>query len=80
MKAWHVAALALVLVVSMVGNAEAYLDPGTGSFVFQTLMATVVGSAFVLKTYWRRIKALFSRPSANLGKDDPQEQAHGDRS
>jgi hypothetical protein len=25
MKAWHVAALALVLVVSMVGDAEAYL-------------------------------------------------------
>jgi hypothetical protein len=34
----------------------------------------------VLKTYWRRIKALFSRPSAHVGKGDPQEQAHGNRS
>ena len=79
MKSWHVAAFAMLLVVSLVTDAEAYLDPGTGSFIFQTLVATVVGSAFVLKTYWRRIKTLFSRRSTSAGEDEPQEQAHGHR-
>ena len=35
--------------------AEAYLDPGTGSYVFQILVATAVSLGFILKAYWRRL-------------------------
>lgn len=81
MKSWHVAALALFLLVTLVSDAEAYLDPGTGSFIFQTAIAMVAGSLFVLKTYWRRIKTLFSRQSAPPGeKGETLEQADGHRS
>jgi hypothetical protein len=69
MKSWQVAALAPVLLVILERDAEAYLDPGTGSFVFQTVMAMVVGSAFALKTYWRRIKTLFSGQSRDAGRE-----------
>jgi hypothetical protein len=42
------------------GN-QAYLDPGSGSFILQLLIASLVGAAFILKTYWRRIIGFFSK-------------------
>ena len=41
--------------------AHAYLDPGTGSYIFQLLLAGVVGLAFVIKVFWSRIKSFFSK-------------------
>jgi hypothetical protein len=38
----------------------AYIDPGTGSYLVQLLIATILGSLFALKTYWRKIIRLFS--------------------
>ena len=31
--------------------AEAYIDPGMGSYAFQMLMAAVIGGLFVVKHY-----------------------------
>ena len=39
----------------------AYLDPGTGSFLLQLLLATFLGGLFMIKTFWKRIKNFFSR-------------------
>ena len=36
-------------------NAYAYLDPGTGSYIFQLLAAAIIGSLFAIKIFWRRI-------------------------
>lgn len=47
----------------------AYLDPGTGSFILQGIIAGVLGSLVVIKSYWHRLKALFSR-SATPPSDD----------
>lgn len=41
-------------------SAYAYLDPGSGSFIFQILIATVVGASFAIKLYWRKIKTFFA--------------------
>lgn len=38
----------------------AYIDPGTGSYLVQLLIATILGGLFALKTYWRKILNLFS--------------------
>lgn len=40
-------------------NAFAYLDPGTGSYVFQALLAVVIGAAFTAKIYWQRLTGFF---------------------
>lgn len=40
-------------------NASAYLDPGTGSYVFQALLAVVIGAAFTIKIYWQRLTGFF---------------------
>ena len=37
--------------------AHAYLDPGTGSYIFQILIAGLVGGLFAVKIFWKRIKA-----------------------
>lgn len=45
-------------------DANAYLDPGTGSYLFQILIASLIGAAFAIKIFWKRIaewvKGLFS--------------------
>jgi len=38
----------------------AYVDPGTGSYLIQLLIASILGSFFVLKTYWRKLLGFIS--------------------
>jgi hypothetical protein len=49
--------IALVLVFP--SSAHAYLDPGTGSFVVQIIIAGVAVVALNIKIFWQKIKKLF---------------------
>jgi hypothetical protein len=40
---------------------DPYLDPGSGSFLIQLIIASLVGAAFVIRTFWSRIKSFFRR-------------------
>jgi len=54
--------LFLLLVVLLVTQpASAYLDPGTGSFIWQMLIGIVLGTAFMLKMYWQKTKSSFKK-------------------
>jgi hypothetical protein len=46
----------------------AYIDPGTGSFVVQALVAAVAGIAVTLRLYWSKIKGFFGG-SATVATD-----------
>jgi hypothetical protein len=37
-------------------QAFAYLDPGTGSYLYQILIAALVGSLFLIKIWFKNIK------------------------
>jgi hypothetical protein len=37
-------------------RAHAYIDPGSGSFLFQIMVASLVGAGFAVKAHWTRIK------------------------
>jgi len=39
----------------------AYLDPGSGSYLFQIILASLVGAAFAVKTFWVQIKEFLKR-------------------
>lgn len=39
--------------------AFAYLDPGTGSYIFQLLIASIIGASFAVKIFWGKIKAFW---------------------
>ncbi len=49
---------------------QAYLDPGSGSFLIQLLIAGLVGAGFIVKVYWKKIKGFFSRNVAKKEDDD----------
>lgn len=51
----------------------AYLDPGSGSYLLQLLIAALLGAAFALRMYWGRIKSFFRRGSDREDSDSEQE-------
>ena len=45
--------------------AGAYVDPGTGSYVFQVIIGVFLGAAVAVKVFWRRIWGFVTRKPAN---------------
>lgn len=41
--------------------AHAYVDPGTGSYIFQVLIGIFLGAAVAVKLFWRRIWGFVTR-------------------
>jgi hypothetical protein len=39
----------------------AYLDPGTGSIIVQSIIAGAVGLGVLIKAYWHKLILLFSK-------------------
>ena len=42
-------------------NAYAYLDPGTGSIIIQSIIAAMAAGLFALSGYWNKIKSFFKK-------------------
>lgn len=40
-------------------TGNAYLDPGSGSFILQLILASLMGALFMLGIYWKKVKAYF---------------------
>ena len=59
LKAMIICSVLFVLIFADV--ACAYLDPGTGSYLFQMLLAGLVGAAVTVRLFWQHIKLFFSR-------------------
>jgi hypothetical protein len=41
-----------------------YLDPGSGSFIIQMLLAGILGAGIAVRVYWKKIKSIFNKNSA----------------
>lgn len=41
--------------------AYAYLDPGTGSYIVQIIIGTVLAASVTIKLYWKKIIHLFTK-------------------
>jgi len=39
--------------------AHAYIDPGSGSYLLQIVIAGLVAVSFTVKTFWSNLKGLF---------------------
>lgn len=53
----------------MIPFVLAYLDPGTGSLVFQTVVAALAALGYAFRSYWGRIRTLFSRRDSQRPDD-----------
>ena len=62
---WLTAGLWLVVIPS----AAAYLDPGTGSVVFQAVIAGAMAASVGVKVFWGRIRNLFNRRETPAPED-----------
>jgi hypothetical protein len=49
-----------------------YLDPGSGSMILQIVIAAVLGGAYAVKVYWKKIKRFLGGKNA---VDDTEELA-----
>jgi hypothetical protein len=70
-----VVALALAAALGlMAAPAHAYLDPGTGSYVFQMVAAALVSVGFLVRAYWHRLRGLFTRRDPPRPPGPPDER------
>ena len=62
-------------IISIVGMMRplAYLDPGSGSYLLQLLIASLLGGMFAIRMYWGRIKSFFRRGSDPEDSDSEPE-------
>lgn len=61
---------ALTFILLFPNTAYAYLDMGTGSYLLQILIGSIVGGLFWIKLYWWKIKTLFSAFFKRKNDDD----------
>lgn len=57
-------------------TAQAYLDPGSGSLLFQIIVGGVLSGLFAIKLYYRKIKLFFKKQKIdkkeNVENHDPE--------
>jgi hypothetical protein len=54
--------------------AFAYLDPGTGSYILQLLIAGILGASFAVKIFWGKIKSFWVNFFSNKMRDGADDE------
>jgi len=54
--------------------AMAYLDPGSGSAIMSAILGAIAAIAFTIKTFWYKIKSMFSGIVGNRALKSEQVQ------
>lgn len=68
--------LTLILTVGawlmVLPSAQAYIDPASGSMIFQALIAGIAAAGTGLAVFWTRLRSLFRRGSGADAAADAQ--------
>ena len=59
----------IIGLISYTSPAYAYLDPGTGSLLFQGLIAGLATIISVLSIYWQKVKSFFVKKELDTDTD-----------
>ena len=62
--------LIFVYLLSSVSNANAYIDPGTGSIILQAILAFVAGAAATVSLWWVNLKMFIKKIFKSNKKDN----------
>lgn len=65
--------LGMVLLLSIAAPASAYIDGGTTTVLFQTLVAGGAAAALSLRIGWSRLRTLGTRRSGDGGQHDARD-------
>ena len=63
-------AVTLLLAGPLALPAHAYVDPGTGSFIFQAVIGGVLAAVVAVKVFWKKITGAFSRGDEASSSDE----------
>ena len=58
----------LVLLLLLMNDTEAYLDPGTGSMLLQVILGGIAAVGVAIKLYWHKL-----RVALGMGKKESSE-------
>ncbi len=47
-----------------------YIDPGSGSYLVQMIIAAILGGMFYIKTIWKKIRLFFTK-SKGVSENEP---------
>ncbi len=53
----------------------AYIDPGSGSYVVQVVLAAILGGLFAVKIYWNKIKEFVSKLFPKKSKENEEKDS-----
>jgi len=59
-----------LLFLLLPGRTYAYLDPGSGSYLIQIVVASIAGFGYLTKANWKKIKNRFSSKSKRENKNE----------
>lgn len=69
------------IVVSFAGVDKnfAYLDPGSGSFILQVLIASLLAGMLFFKTIWRKITGVFRKSDRSDDELDGSDESSDEK-
>ena len=60
----------LIFTIFLFNNAYAYLDPGTGSIILQSILGAIAAGTSFCVFYWQKIKNFFKKKFKKQDKID----------
>ena len=53
--------LVFIIILTNINNAFAYIDPGLGSIIIQSIIGAIAAGISFVALYWQKFKNLFKR-------------------
>jgi len=63
-----------ILCITTSSPAYAYIDPGTGSLIIQSIIGAIAAIGVTLKLYWHKLRVFFSGRSKFTEKKEVQHE------
>tara|TARA_Y100000768_G_C23675846_1_gene539964 strand:+ start:474 stop:680 length:207 start_codon:yes stop_codon:yes gene_type:complete len=60
--------LLLIYNIFIIPNAYAYIDPGTGSIILQTILGAIAAGFSYCMFYWNKVKIFFKKKDTKKEK------------
>ena len=72
---WNIQFIVFAGLTMVYMPAFAYIDPGSGSAIVSLVIGLFVAMGLVVKTYWYKLKALFTKQtgSGNKAEQEPKQ-------
>lgn len=68
--------LSTIYVAGILINPMLYLDPGSGSFILQLVLAAILGGLFLVKSSWHKMVKFFRRDTTDPKNPDKHDESN----